>query len=95
MTIHEVASQIYHLTLGGFVNGEKFTKRELERVLRIWLKDAQNNTIPNTVVVELCLPDGRWLSTVTKFADRPDGFDYWIPDTRDQEFRLMEQLGIA
>jgi len=92
MTIHDIATQLYNLTFDGFVNGEKFTKRGLETAIRAWMRDVSGNKIPNTHVIEACLPDGRWLVTITKFADRPDGYDYSIPDTREEEARIWARL---
>lgn len=92
MTIKEVANQIYSLSLGHYVNGVKFTKRELESTLARWMRNAENNKIKNCVVMEICMADGRWLTEVFKYADRPDGYDYDIPDNREQEKRIYEAL---
>ena len=92
MTLHEVSSQIFNLTLGGFVNDEKFTKRELEHVFNMWMRDPSHNKVPNTHLIQLCLRDGKWFSTIYKFADRPDGYDYYIPDTREEESRLLDKF---
>ena len=92
MTLHEVSNQIYDLTIDGFVNGEQFTRRRLEQSIRRWMKDAEHNKIANRCVIELCLQDGRWLAIIDKFSDAPDGYDYTIPDTRDQESRLWQML---
>ena len=94
MTIHEVSTQLFNITLGGFVNGEKFTKRELEHVIHVWMEvhDPSHNKVANSHLIELCLRDGRWYATIDKFADRPDGFDYYIPDTREEESRLLDKF---
>lgn len=92
MTLHEVSSQIYNLTLGGFINGEKFTKRQFESAVARWMRDADHNKIKNAFVLEVCLRDGRWLCEILKYADRPDGYDYYIPDTREQEQVLRDRL---
>lgn len=92
MTIHEVSSQIFSLTLGGFVNGEKFTKRELEHVFRMWMRDPSRNKVANAHLIEVCLRDGRWFATINKVAEGPDGYDYYIPDTRDEESRLLAKF---
>lgn len=89
MTLHDIATQVHQLTLGGFVNGEKYTRRELERTLGIWLDRAEHNAIPNTVVFELCLQDGRWLCTASKVGNM---YDYYIPDTREDERRIWDRL---
>ena len=69
MTIREISSQLFSLSVGGFFNREKFTKNRLETQL-----------------------DGWWYFTVTKYADRADGFDYYIPDTREQESAIKNKL---
>lgn len=89
MTLHDIASQIHNLTFGGHVNGEKFTKVELEHVFSKWLAHAEHNIIPNTMIIEVCLRDGRWLATISK---TPYGYDYYIPDTREQESYLRNKL---
>ena len=92
MTLHDVSSQLYKLTLGGFINGEKFTKRQLDTALAMWMRHPENNKIKNTHVLEICLRDGRWLCEITKYADNPDGYDYFIPDTREQEQAIIDKL---
>lgn len=92
MTLHEIATQLHNLTFGGHVNGEKFTKTELEQNLKRWLRNAGHNKIPGKVVIEVCLADGRWLATVERFDNTADGYDYWIPDTREQENRIRDLL---
>lgn len=92
MTLHEISNQIYDLTIDGFVNGERFTRRELEQAIRRWMRNPERNKIPNTCVIEVCLMDGRWLATIDRFADRPDGYDYTIPDNREQEARIYQKL---
>ena len=95
MTLREVASQIYGLTIDGFVNGEQFTRKELEQVLRKWMDHAESNVVPNVHVVELSLPDGRWLAAVSNFRKTHDGYDYYVPDTREEEAHLYQRLGFV
>ncbi len=92
MTLHDIASQLHNLSVDGFFNGEQFTRTELEHAIRAWMRGCETNKIKNTFVLEIALRDGRWLMTITKFANTPDGYDYYIPDTREQERRLLEQL---
>jgi hypothetical protein len=43
--------------------------------------------------METVLHDGqRWFFTVDRWGDGPDGFDYTIPDTREQEARIKALL---
>ena len=92
MTIHDVASQLINLSVGGYINGEKFSKDRLENQLRCLFRNEEHNAIAHTVVMEVALRDGRWLFSVTHYNNKPDGFDYMIPDTREQEDELFARL---
>lgn len=89
MTIHEIAHQLYNLSIDGFINGEKFSRRELEDAIKRWMTNPEKLRIPNRYVIEISLRDGRWFATIDKV---PGGYDYTIPDTREEEARLIEQL---
>lgn len=91
MTIHEISCQLYHLTRG-HINGEVFTKTQLEASIRRWMRNPEQLKIKNRFVLEGQLPDGCWLITIDKFADAADGYDYTIPDTREQEEALRGRL---
>lgn len=88
MTLHEVAKQVYSLT-NGRVNGENYTESELENVFKIWMKNPEHLKIKNRCAIVVSLPDGEWLATIDK---TPFGYDYYIPDTRDQEQRISNAL---
>lgn len=92
MTIHEVATQMHKLS-GGRLNGEQFSKRELEGYISRMFKGEL--ALKNSLVMQIALPDGEWLCTVDRFADAADSFDYYIPDTRGQEARIWERLKLA
>lgn len=92
MTIREVATQMHNLS-GGKLNGEQFSKRELEEYISNMFRTGLK--LDNTLVMEIALPDGNWLCTVDRFAYAADGFDYYIPDTREQEARIWKRLTIA
>ena len=83
MTLHEVSSQLFQLTKG-HVNGERYTKAQLDRVIHMWMRDSETLTIRNRRVITVALPDGEWPATIDKFHDSVDGFDYWIPDTMEE-----------
>lgn len=85
MTLREVASQVHALSHGR-VNGEKFTKRELKNVFTMWMRESTR------YIGEITLADGNWLFALGRYADE---YDYWIPDTREQEQRLYDALGIS
>ena len=86
MTLHEVANQLYSLSIDGFFNREKFTKSQLYNYLSAMFcnKPASGSTI----IMEVALPDGWWIFSVSRYACASDGFGYYIPDTREQESRI-------
>ena len=91
MTLHDIATQLHNLT-DGRINGEHFTKHELESNLRRWMRHSELNKLAGRLVIEISLPDGKWLATVDQHSDGADGYDYFIPDTREQESILWTQL---
>lgn len=90
MTLHDIATDLHGLALGHFINGQKVSRQWIEGYLRRMFQGSLK--LKDRVVLEICLPDGRWLMTVNRFNDKPDGFDYWIPENRDQENRLVQQI---
>jgi len=92
MTIHEVAAQLHSLSVAGYFNGEKFSKQQLESYIARSFRPEVHLKAGNRLVMEIALRDGRWYFTVDRFADRPDGFDYTIPDDREQEAHIIALL---
>lgn len=92
MTIREVSKQLFDLSLGHFFNDEKWTRDQLAHYIANMFREPEGLKLKNRIVMEICLRDGRWLFTIDRFSDEPDGFDYWIPDTREQEARLWAEL---
>jgi hypothetical protein len=91
MTIHEISNQLHHLSVDGFFNGEKFTKQELEHYIHNCFSKGLLK-LENRLVMEIRLRDGEWLFTVDRFSNSTDGFDYYIPDTREQENHIWTLL---
>ena len=87
MTIKEITKQVHKLS-GGIVNGEKFTKKQLEDAIKMWMRTG------DSYIGEISLPTGNWLFLIERFPHERNQFDYWIPDTRDQEKHLYKMLGI-
>ena len=87
MTIHELSNQLYNLSVAGYFNGEKFTRQQLENHIASAFRGALK--AGNRYVMEIALPDGRWFFTVNRFANTADGFDYTIPDTREDEAKIL------
>ena len=86
MTLQTISNQLFNLSLGGHFNGEKFSRQELTSYISAMFRTGSK------LIMEICLPDGRWFLKITKYADRSDGYDYYIPDTREQEALLKEEL---
>lgn len=88
MTINQVASQLHSLSVAGYFNGERFTKERLANQIAAWFRGTDKHSI----VMEIALPDGRWLFTINRYADCADGYDYTIPETRAQEARIKATI---
>lgn len=85
MTINEVTNQLYDLSVGGYFNGEKFTRIQLHNYLK-WATG-----ISNRWVMQIALPDGWWFMSVSRFNNGEYG--YFIPEDREKEYRLKETIG--
>lgn len=85
MTLREVAKQVAGLAVKGYINGEKFTEDRLYNQFKAMLRTG------NDYIFEISLPDGRWMAEVYRLSS---GYDYYIPDTRDQETGLYAKLGL-
>ena len=92
MTIREVANQLFDLSVGGFFNGEKFTRKELNNYISSMFRSPSTLKLNNSVVMTIALPDREWLFTINKYANSADGFDYTIPETEAQEAVIWEKL---
>lgn len=91
MTLREISSQLHSLSVDGFFNRQKVTVRWLEDYISTMLVRSGNKS--NALVMEIALPDGWWFFTIHKFKDGGKfGFDYTIPDTREQEARILSDL---
>lgn len=91
MTLRETASQLHSLSIDGFFNRQKVTARWLEDYISTML--IRSGSKSNSLVMEIALPDGWWHFTIHKFKDGGKmGFDYTIPDTREQEARILSDL---
>lgn len=85
MTITNISTQLYDLATGHYINDVKFTSaKELRTVLSMWLykEDA-------SFIFQIALPDGKWMAKVIR---KGSYFDYYIPDTREQEEKLWKEL---
>lgn len=90
MTINELINQVYGLSVAGYFNGEKYSKREFAEYVKGVFRPELNTS---RWLMEIALPDGRWFFQMTRFSDAADGFDYYIPDNRAQEQALISCYG--
>ena len=80
MTIKDIASQIHYMS-GGRINGEKFSRREFETALRMWMRDSER------YIGSVTLNDGEWWFKVYRFGSGADQLDYDIDGDR-----LLDEL---
>ena len=90
MTIHELVNQLHGLSVGGYFNGEKFSKSRLTDYIRKMLSGRHNR-----LIMEISLPDGRWFFTVNRFSQANDGYDYYIPNNRENESVIKNSMHIS
>ena len=87
MTLNEVTNSVYNLSVAGYFNGEKHSREWLHNYIKTFTR-----SIGKSYIFEISMPDGRWFMSVVQYA--AGEYDYYIPDTRDQE-RLLKQKLIA
>ena len=88
MTIHDVASQLHSLSKDHRFNGVKHSVKSLERYISTMFRTPLKGG--NKLVMDISLPDRGWMFYVIEYA--PGEFDYYIPDTREQEKRVIAIL---
>lgn len=84
MTLNEMADCVYSTSEGHRLNGRKNSKENFRYWFQKMFKENQKN-----VAFVMAFPDGEWLCLATKY---PSGYDYMVPDTREQEEILWEHL---
>ena len=82
MTIKQVADQLYERSHGTF-GGRHVPKPVREENLKLLF--SQSTGCVTLEMKYITLADGNWYFYVSRYADTPDGYDYMIPDTREQE----------
>lgn len=82
MTFRELTDQLYGLS-GGYFNGIRFTKKEFCDYVRGMFRPG-THLLNDRLVMQIFLPDGAWWFWIKK---RGSAWEYWIPETRDQESR--------
>lgn len=91
MTLSETTRSLYDLSVAGFFNGEKFTYPQIHRYIRNLLTNGTPK-LGNKIVIQIALPDGWWYMSVIRFNNQPDGYSYYIPETREDEAHLIQEL---
>ena len=88
MTIHEISDQLHSISVGGYFNREKFTSGRLRNYIEAMTRTS------DSVIMEIALPDGWWFFKVYRYRVERGRFqyDYYIPETRDQELPIKNEL---
>lgn len=89
MTLHEVTNQLYDLSVNGTFNGEHFSKDQLHKNVK-HMFEVGGLVGGNRLVFTITLPDGEWFFYICEYAKGQ--FDYYIPDTREDEVRVKRIL---
>lgn len=79
MTLRYLVNQLHGLSVNGEFNGVRFSKKELADYIRNMFRTPLRN---DRLVMTVVLPDGEWYFWIKR---RGRGWDYWIPETREQE----------
>ncbi|MCD8013272.1 MAG: hypothetical protein LUG99_08870 [Lachnospiraceae bacterium] len=91
MTLTQAADQLYHLSLGGYFNREKFTADTWRKHVTSLMRQPEALKIPNTLVQEIALEDGHWLFTISYISSCKE-YSWSIPENREQEQQLRDLL---
>lgn len=93
MTLHELAHQVYTLPykMPCYINDVKRTSEaDVKNLLKAWLMVDHMAEYPTAkFIFQISLPDGRWFCKVSRNGS---DYDLYVPDTREQEQRLIDQL---
>lgn len=85
MTKTELTAQLMNLAVNNTFNAGRFSMKRLNTYIS---KMCRN--VGDKLYMEISLPDGCWLFSITQYADGE--WDYYIPDTREQETKLTAEL---
>lgn len=89
MTLNEIAKQLESLTIDNFFNREKMPRHWIGNQLNTHFVRGKSN---RPFVVEVALPDGWWFVKVYKVPNVPNCYDYYIPETREENEALWKSL---
>lgn len=90
MTINEISKKLFNLSAGGYFNHEKFTEKRLSNYIDKMFHDSNGVRCKSNIVMEIALDDGWWLFHIDWIDGY--GFDFTIPNTREQEKQLKMML---
>ena len=85
MTLVQMADSVYKWSYGHVLNGEKHTKEGF----RYWFERMFFLNDRKNVLFSMAMPDGEWFCVATHYDD---GYDYYVPDTREQEGELIKRF---
>ena len=85
MTFKGMVRSIYRNSMGHVLNGEKMTQEEMEH----WFRKMFHKKHDEDVLFSMNLPDGVWLCLAMR---RECGYDYIVPDTREDEGEVVEKF---
>lgn len=83
MTLANAINSAYDMAIGGFVNGEKFTRAQFAEMVSKIMQCGDD------CVFQLALPDGWWFC---KIISGSWGYDLIVPDTREDEAGIIAKL---
>lgn len=90
MTIYELTNQLHNLSVGGYFNGKKQSEKQLRTYIQSMFRAGGSS-----LIMEISLPDGRWLFQINQWEEcNHYQYNYYIPETREQEKQLYDKLGI-
>ena len=91
MTIYDITQQLHSISLAGYFNCEKRSVEWLRTYIQSMFRAGGDS-----LIMEIAMPDGRWLFEVHRWTERGGAqYDYYLPETREQEDRLYKKLGIT
>ena len=87
MTLNEVANSLYNISVCGYFNGEKFSRKRFVTYIKKMFSATDAD-----FYIEVALPDGWWLTKIYKVSCGEKMYDYYLPDTRKEEKLLWDSL---
>lgn len=92
MTINNIINNLYSISIDGKFNGERFTKTGFSNAVKNHWIYNNGELISKELYLEISLADGDWLMKIFQYRDSNDGWDYYIPNTKEEEKKLYDEL---